>query len=67
MEQQVEKKHVYHYQEPAPPRFNVKLSKNVKGVLTWDITVLNAETPDHAIELLGDLYIKMEEIYGPEE
>jgi len=42
---------VYHFTEPAPIKYNVKLIISTKGVHTWEITVLNASTPEDAVEL----------------
>lgn len=62
----IEKKHHYHYQEPAQTHTNIKLIKNTRGFF-WEITVVNAKSVNEALDLIGVANKELEEIYGPDE
>lgn len=55
--------HFFYHLSELPPRVNVKIEKNSRGY-NWEVTILNAPTPDCAIEMLEDAKAKMASLYG---
>ena len=55
--------HVYHHSANEGPRVNVKVEKNSKGY-NFEATVLGAETPELALELLRQTVARLEAEYG---
>ena len=61
-----EERHVYHHQANDGPRINAKVERNSKGY-NWEATVLGAETPEIAAELLRQIVSTLEQEYGKEK
>ena len=55
--------HIYHHQANDGPRVNVKAEKNSRGV-NFEATVLNAGSPEEALDLLRETMRLLEAEYG---
>jgi len=55
---------VFHISEPAPVKFNLGLTVSTKGVVTWDVTVLNAASSDEVVAKAKEVHDRMVSLYG---